>query len=172
MKLALVLLIYSVLMIQEVRAETFVGPTSLEEKVLKDADFMGPTQLKNVTAESLSVMGPLTGKNIICKTLDVMGPVEVTHLKVEGDASIMGPLTAKQSYFESLSIWGDETLLEDVEVKNISIKKDKDKSQVLRLKGTSIVKGNITFESGQGIIEQGPDIKIQGEIKGAIVEKK
>ena len=172
MKLTFALMIYSILMFQDIRAETYMGPTSLEEKVLKDADFMGPTQLKDVTAESLSVMGSLTGKNIICKMLDVMGPVEVMHLKVEGEASIMGPLTANQSKFENLSIVADEIILEDVEVNNISIKQEKTKKQVLQLKGSTLVKGNITFESGKGIIEQDPGVKIQGKIKGAIVEKK
>ena len=206
MKLALVLMTYSLFMLHEIRAETYTGETSLEEKVLKDANFMGPTQLKEVIAESLSVMGPFefsnvmveknttiegpvlnsengkfdslnikgpfTAKNIICKTFKVIGPVDVTHLKVEGDTSIMGSLKANQSQFENMSISADEIFLKDVDVKDIFIKKNMDKKQVLQLKGKTLVKGNIAFESGQGIVELDSAAKVQGEIKGARVEKK
>jgi hypothetical protein len=52
------------------------------------------------------------------------------------------------------------------------VKKNQGKKRVLHLKGKTVVVGNITFESGDGTVEQGSGVKTQGEIKGATVEKK
>ncbi len=48
----------------------------------------------------------------------------------------------------------------------------KNKQQVLHLLGKTTVKGNVIFESGEGVIEQGPGAKIEGKITGATVHKR
>ena len=95
----------------------------------------------------------------------------MADLQVSGAAIIIGPLTAEKSTFQNLIITADKIILEDSKIKDIVVKKNEDKKQVLDLKGKTIVAGNITFESGKGVVKQGPEVKIQGEIKGATVEK-
>jgi hypothetical protein len=115
-------------------------------------------------------------KNIVCSKLEVTGPVDVTDLQVSGDTTIIGPLKAGKSTFQNLTVTADKIVLEDVKIKDILVKKNQEekqeKKQVLELKGETIVGGNIIFESGKGVVEQGSEVKIQGEIKGATVEKK
>jgi len=41
---------------------------------------------------------------------------------------------------------------------------------VLHLGGKTVVKGDIRFESENGVIEKGHDVKIQGKVKGAEVK--
>jgi len=144
-------------------------------KVESSTEITGPTtKSENGTAGSLNIIGPSTAENIICKKFEVVGPVEETKLTVSGETDIAGSLKAEESTFEDLTLLTNESSLKDVKVKNISIKKndkDKEKKQILRLQGSTFIKGNIIFESGKGIVELGPDVKIQGTIKGATVEE-
>lgn len=205
MKKILPLLFCTPCILQEIQAQSFMGPTTLEKQNLKEASFIGPTDLKEITAKSLSVMGPLhfnhlkvekateivgpisnsefgafdsltiTGpfvaKNVTCSKLEVTGPVDVTDLQISGATTIIGPLRAVKSTFQNITITSDQVTLEDSKTKDIVVEKNEDKKQVLHLKGKTIVEGNITFESGKGTIKQGAEVKIQGEIKGATVEK-
>jgi hypothetical protein len=170
---------------------SFVGPTVLKEvtanslsvigpfefydlKVTKETNITGPTvESEKGTFRFLKIIGTFTAKNITCTKLEIIGPVDVTDLKVSEETDIVGPLKATQSTFQKLSVMADKISLDDVAVDDITIQKNKNhqKAQVLQLKGKTIVKGNITFESGEGIVEQDQDVKIQGEIKGAIVQQ-
>lgn len=80
-------------------------------------------------------------------------------------------MKAVKSTFHNITITSDQVTLEDSKIKDIVVEKSDDRKQVLHLKGKTIVEGNITFESGKGTVKQGSEVKIQGEIKGATVEK-
>lgn len=156
--------------------------------VPKDANFLGPvTKSEKGIFGSLAIVGEFEATDITCKKLDAAGAVTVTGLTVSGEANIAGSLTLKapkdpkmaQNKLKNLTIAADEISLEDTEVDGaIVVKKLSSwlggaKKQVLRLLGKTTVKGTITFESGAGTIEKGPDVKIEGKITGAtIVEKK
>lgn len=175
---------------QALQEASFVGPTELNSITAKSLSVMGPLQFNHLEVEkdivilgpvtnsehgvfgSLEITGPFNAKNIVCSKLDATGPVDVTDLTVSGEATMTGPLKARKSTFQNLTIWADEISLEDVKTNDILVKKDEKKKQVLHLKGKTVVTGNITFESRNGMVEQGPDVKIQGAIKGATVEKK
>jgi hypothetical protein len=175
---------------QHLREASFMGPTQLKEITAKSISVMGPFQFNHLEVEkdtviegpvansehgvfdSLEITGPLVAKNVACSKLDATGPVDVTELSVSGEATITGPLKASKSTFQNLTIWADEISLEDIKIKDILVKNNKGKKQVLHLKGKTVVTGNIIFESGKGTVEQGSEVNVQGEIKGATVEKK
>jgi hypothetical protein len=160
--------------------------------VEQDADVAGPiTKSENGTFANLSVLGTFEASDIICKNLDIAGAVTATGLTVTGETSIVGSLNLKApkdsskfpNNLHSLDISAETISLEDTNIErdivvHTSLKNKafkwlgKEKKQVLHLLGKTNVKGNITFESGVGIIEQGPDAKIEGKVIGATVEKK
>jgi hypothetical protein len=123
-------------------------------------------------SEGTDIIGSLEVKKGELQELKVKGAVEVVDLTVKGKTDITGSLDAKKSQFQNLEIKSDEISLDDVQVNDIIVKGNKDKEQVLQLKGKTVVNGNITFDSGKGIIEQGAAVKIHGEIKGGTVSKK
>lgn len=147
---------------------------------------LGKFEATDVTCKNLAVAGPVTAKNITCKQLEVAGPVTVTGLTVTGETSIAGPLTLKapkdpkmsQNKLQNLTVSAEKIALDTTDVQgDIQVKQargwlGRDKKQVLQLKGKTTVKGNITFESGKGEIEQGPDVKVKGKITGATVKTK
>lgn len=182
--------------LKEITAKSLsvMGPLHFNNlKVEKNTEIFGPVaNSDHGVFDSLFITGPFMAKNIACSKLEVTGPVDVTDLQVSGDATIIGPLKAGKSTFQNLTLTGplkaekstfqdltitaDKIVLEDVKTKDILVKKNQEerqeKKQVLHLNGKTIVEGNIIFESGKGIVEQGSEVKIQGEIKGATVEKK
>ena len=155
--------------------------------VEKETSIAGPiTKSEKGRFGNLAVVGELDATDITTKKIDVAGAVTVTGLTVTGDANIAGTLTLKapkdpkiaKNKFQNLNIAAEEISLEDTGVEGKIVVKQPstftggDKKQVLRLLGNTTVKGDVTFESGKGIIEQGPDAIIEGKITGATIEKK
>lgn len=160
--------------------------------VEQDADIAGPvTKSENGTFADLSVLGRLEASDIICKNLDVAGTVHASGLTVNGKTSIMGSLVLKApkdpqkfpNKLQQIDISAEKISLEDTDVEgdivvHTSLKNKafgwlgRDEKQVLHLTGKTTIKGNVSFESGEGIIKQGPEAKIEGNITGAKVEKK
>ncbi len=167
-----------------------MGPVSGSDKgTFGSLKVAGPFEGKNITSTKFEVKGPVevteltvNGKADIAgplmaqqshfQDLKVKGPVEVDNITVKGETNIIGPLDAKKSHFQNLEIKGDDVSLDDVDVKDIVIKGRTSNEQVLQLKGKTIVSGTITFDSGRGVVEQGKEVKIQGEVKGGTVNKK
>ena len=164
--------------LRKVTAESLsvMGPLEFHDlRVTGDAEIKGPvTNSESGTFGLLKITGPFIANDVACEQLDVEGPVNVSGLRVSDETNIVGPLEVRQSQFQGLNILADEISLEDVDVNDINVDwvKAKHERQVLRLKGNTIVMGNIVFKSGKGIIKQGPNVKIRGEITGATVEKK
>jgi hypothetical protein len=155
--------------------------------VTKGTSIAGPIKKsENGKFGSLSIVGEFEATNVTCEKLDAAGSVSLTGLTVSGNANIAGALTLKASKdpktvpnkLQNLNIAAEEISLEDTVVEgNIVVKKPSSwlggaKKQILRLLGKTTIKGAITFESGTGTIEQGPDAKIEGKVTGVNVEKK
>ncbi len=166
----------------------FTGPTYLSNVTADSLVVTGPFEFHNLTVTNdatiqgpianseegnfgrLEVTGPLMATNIHCKVLAVIGPAHVSKIQVRDNTSILGPLVAKESTFQDLSGLGDRIVLENVEVRNIFIQKNskKDEPQILDLLDKTLVKGNISFESGKGIVNRAPFARVTGKIRGAI----
>ncbi|MBA3813116.1 MAG: hypothetical protein H0X26_01275 [Alphaproteobacteria bacterium] len=155
--------------------------------VTKETNIAGPIK-KSEKGKfgSLNIVGEFEAADVTCTKLDAAGSVSVAGLTVSGDANIAGSLTLKASKdpnktsnnLKNLTIAAAEISLEDTIVEgNILVKKTSewvggDKKQVLKLLGKTTVKGTISFEAGNGTLEQSGDVKIEGKVTGATVEKK
>lgn len=176
----------------EKTTEIFGPVTNSDHGVFNSLIITGPFAAKNIACSKLEVTGPVNvtdfqvsgeatiigslkvGKSTF-QNLTVTGPSKVEKSTFQ-NLTITGPLKAEKSTIQNLTITADKIVLEDVKIKDIIVKKNQEekqeKKQVLDLKGETIVEGNITFESGKGVVEQGSEVKIQGKIKGATLEKK
>lgn len=152
-----------------------VGPFSFQNlKIQKKAEIVGETiNSQNGEFEVINVTGPFFATDVKCDEFNVVGFVQVSRLYVLKYARIVGYLSAYESSFNDMEITSNEIRLEDTELNNLIVKKneyDKQKKEVVYLKGHTVVRGDIIFESGKGIVKQDPASKVNGRIIGAILE--
>lgn len=111
------------------------------------------------------IHGPFEGTKINSESLHVDGPTALEDFKIKGNVKINGPLKAKVGSFKNIDSVQTPVALYDVKVNNINVPKDsrmnKDdnadndgyaKNNEIKLAGKTIVSGDITFESGNGIV--------------------
>ena len=136
------------------------------EKFIINGSFAG----KNIQATNGEVSGSLTcEKTNIDNDLEVNGSLKATETKVSGKTKVDGNLDASRSSFSDIEISSWQCTLRNSKAKNIFIKKTKDKSQRIYLKGKTIIEGNITFESGNGKVIFSNEAKVKGKVQGASV---
>ncbi len=164
------------------------GPANLRNVKADSLSVMGPTQFTHLTVTGateltgpvnsseqgtfgqLKVTGPLDVKQITANTLSVTGPVKIKESTITGDTEVVGPLSAEKSKFGDITVTADTVTLTDADVHNIIVKNDHGQKQTLYLKKAS-VSGNITFESGRGLVVKSKDSDIKGDVKGATLQK-
>lgn len=160
--------------------------TKSKQGTFDELSVAGKFEATDVTCKNLEVAGPVKATNLTCKKVEVAGSAVITGLHVDGHVSIAGPLTLKspkgpkaaQNKIKDLNITAEKVSIENTHIEgNIHVYKTRNwlgraKMQTLQLKGKTTVSGNITFESGKGGIEQGPDVKVKGKITGATVKIK
>ena len=120
---------------------------------------------------TLDIRGGLVGKNFEANVLKVVGPVDLERITVRDKTDIQGPLKAKNTNLQDLVVQASYITLHNVNVRNIVVRQNETKQQVLRLKGKTTVHGNIIFDSGTGHVRQGWQSKIEGDVTGATVGK-
>ena len=137
--------------------------------VAQNAEINGPLKGNKGKFGDLTVHGPVEVTYVICNKLNVTGPVTASYLEVLDEAVIYGTLTADNSKLHNLTIETENFTLDAVRVDNIVVKSSSaSKEQTLILKGKTIISGDITFESGKGIVSvQGSEVQIKGHVKGA-----
>lgn len=162
----------------DIKAQTLNihGPFDFKKiDVTKSSDVSGPMRGEEGHFANLSVTGSLEAEKITTETLSVIGPATLKYFTVKGHADIKGPLVSQKGHLQDVTYMSKGDLT-DTTVKNIVVKHnnahaDKHEKDVLELKGTTAVTGDITFESGQGeIITEGKDISISGKIKGGVLK--
>lgn len=148
-------LIAAVAVISPLYAESVYGALVLADATKKDLSIYGAATLTNVTAESLNIYGALTASN----------------LTVSGKTNIFGVITAVNSTFNDLELASDDSVLTNSKTNKINVIADKDTTQKLTLKGTTVISGDVVFESGKGEVHTEKDVVIKGQVKGAVVVK-
>lgn len=167
------------------------GPSSLSNTSYHNLTGNGPLKLTHITVEhNLEVNGPLTGSKIQTAFLKVNGPVKVLSLNVEKavirgaanlkDANvkngftIYGFLSAQGSAFKKpIHAFSSEIRLKDSQVQSIVLEKDNassNESPRIHLLGTTHVFGDIEFKGKKGIVEAGPNAKVNGKIINGILQ--
>jgi hypothetical protein len=128
-----------------------------ELKIKGKTEVSGPCNGEEGEFTNIVVHGPVEVSKIKAESLDVDGPVTIEDFKIKGDVNINGPLKAKNGSFNDLNTVHTPVQLYSVTVNNINVKKDRghnksDNANEIKLAGNTVVSGNITFESGDGIV--------------------
>lgn len=158
-----------------VKADTLEvsGPLDFESlEVVGEAKVNGPVKGDKGKFGQLTVKGPLYVDLVVCEDLSVEGKVIVTSLVVNNSAEIEGELDATHSKFKSLIVDAEKITLDDVIAESIFVSKSEN-NQLLILKGRTEIYGDVTFESGNGVIDiQSPNVYIRGAMVGAQQKEK
>ena len=177
MKTVLCLFLFSALF-----GEVIEGPKDYSLKFFDDLEVNGATKLRLVKAKSLTIHGPLefhsldvsgpaqindsiTGEkgkfgsltvqgavdvnHVMTENLSVKGPVRASYLMITNTAEIDGHANLDHGQFKTLKLKGDDIVLDEVTAETIIIQK----GNTIVIKGASNISGDITFESGNGIVK-------------------
>lgn len=142
------------------------GPLDfIKLKVKGKTEILGPCRGVDGEFGDLIIHGPLDGTKMSAENLRVDGAVALEDFDIKGKVNINGPLKAKVGRFKDINTVNTPVALYDVSVNNIHVKKDSGKisndpennegygkNNEIKLAGKTIVHGNITFESGDGIV--------------------
>lgn len=155
-------------------------------------DVSGSAQGNDLKCRNLDVSGGIKAQNIECNTLEVSGGAKLENV-LASDGTLSGSVDIKKSQFNNLNLATSAMYLEDVIVNNIIVEEGQDvvqdirfnkrgnmrissspqkQGQVLYLKGSTTVSGDVTFRSGKGtvVLEGGAQINgkvVGGEIQGS-----
>jgi|GEM_PF-3200498 len=137
----------------------------------KKFNIIGPMKSKNINCDKFSAIGTIELQRLTVKQdMDIIGSLYITDFNIGRNIKIIGLLEATNGTIKDLEVTSSDITLQDVNINNIIINVNKGKQQTLYLKGKSLVKGNINFISGKGLIVKGSDVQIKGEITGAIIK--
>lgn len=174
------------------------GSSNLKQQVYDSLEVNGALKFKDLTIkESLIINGKIQGKNLKCRNITSNGSFDVDgfqaqnvktngsfkgmNIEITGKSEFNGALEITNGKLHNIQVVNTLSTLVDTNVSgNISIKKiDKgfgvrpstSSVQVLELKGSSLVTGDVIFEE-EGTVYLFDKSKVQGKIVNAkIIEK-
>lgn len=140
----------------------------------------------------MEVNGPLSGSKIQTLFLEVNGPVKALNLNVgkgvirgvaylkdahvKNELTVYGFLSAQESTFKKpILVFSSEIRLKDCQVQAIVLEKDhlsSNKSPRIHLIGATQVFRDIEFKGKKGIVEAGPDVRVDGKVINGILQDK
>lgn len=162
------------------------GPLEfIKLKINGKTEVNGPSRGNDGEFGALVVHGPFEVTKFVADSLSVDGPVALEDFKITGNVSINGPLKAKVGSFNDINTVNTPVALYDVNVNNITVKKDSGKisndavnnegygkNNEVKLAGKTVVSGNITFESGDGIVYiRDKTAQLKGKVIGGKVKQ-
>ncbi len=139
----------------------------------KDTIVNGNIDAKSSSFNDLTINGGVKFKDVSTAGKAVInGKVELDHSKFDNTLNVNGHLSAKDSNFAKMvTMKSTDAEFENCNLQDITVQKSStDPVQTIKLKGTK-VSGNITFESGKGVVEQDATSTIEGKVKGGTVQK-
>ena len=152
---------------------TINGSAKLKDQSFKNLTVNGSAKIKDVTvSESTIVNGSAQLKDTYLGLLTVNGSADLKDVVVKETVAINGSGNFKDCKLNDLKLRGSQFDFKDtlvrgnIHVKTIGIMTSK--RQLIVLKDT-VVSRDITFDSGNGIIELEGESKITGKVIGGIV---
>lgn len=131
----------------------------------------GPVTFNGNTFDGqLTIYGTLDANEISAQATTVYGTADIKNSTITGPVVVQGFLKAHKSTFnDAIKVYGT-TELDDCVVQNILVKKTEGQPSEITLTGDCVVKGSITFESGQGVVHAKGSPQILGRIKGGVLD--
>ena len=139
------------------------SPVFSAEQNLSSPSISPEVTIKNIEDtnkdfETIDAVGPVSLTSCtVKKDLIVNGPVYLESSKVYGNTTINGSLIAKSSRFQNIDITGSSLTIENSDASDIIIHKTGNDSDhtIVHIKGTTHIRGNITFEGkGEAIVDK------------------
>lgn len=142
--------------------------TVLGKEVVSNLSTNGNVMLDGTTiTDSLKVIGSLKAQHATIGQLEVVGHTALKEVVIKGDATLEGSVKIAHSEFEgALKITSPQIFLADSVLNSLVVGKSETGSETIYMSNT-VIKGPVTFESGNGKILKKSGSKIIGEIKGA-----
>ena len=169
------------------------GTVDIGSETYPTLSLNGSARLEGTTVEDkLTVNGDLRANKTSLGSAVIHGSGIIDHSTVRGDLSVQGTIDVKNSQLRSahiqgttklrntavshhLAVTGEKVSLVNSTVQSLLVRaldgSQKDGEQVVKLKGSTEIQGDITFEGGHGIIVLGPRAKIHGKIHGGTVHQ-
>lgn len=144
--------------------------TECGEGKISQLDVAGKATLRGTTVlGNTHIAGILKATNATLKDLELAGKAKLVASQVHGNARISGYLLACKSHFTNkLIISSDHTRIENSTLPSITIQPGS-RDQVLYLANNSLVKGDVTFDSGRGMVLMDQTSQISGNVKGGYI---
>lgn len=142
-------------------------------KVTGSAIINGRFQALNSQFNELTINGQSEMKaSEALGNTSINGALKVTDSKFGGSLVLNGLLEAKDSEFlKPVTITSTKIDFINCKVQSLLIKTTKeDQQQILTLQDTTI-NGDVTFESGNGLVKMNKNSKISGKVNGAKVDQ-
>jgi cytoskeletal protein CcmA (bactofilin family) len=130
------------------------GNMTVGKVTLQCLKVIGTAKFEGTTLEgALNLTGPLEAKSTHFSSLKIMGNAILTDSTVTGIVKITGGLDAKNTIFlDKIVINGKSALFSHSTLKDIDIIAKARQKASITLEDESIVNGNITFTTGNGIV--------------------
>lgn len=148
-----------------------LGPiTECGEGKLSHLDVAGKVTLRGTNVlGNTHIAGILKASNATLNDLELAGKVKLVASQVQGAARISGLLVSCNSNFShKLNVSSDYTRLEKTTLPAIRISAG-GHEQVLYLANNSFIKGDVTFESGHGMVLVDQTSQVVGRVKGGYI---
>lgn len=148
------------------------GSLNLANSIVEDEIIVnGAASLENVQARKVKVNGALYAyKIVISDSLQVSGGFDGDEVIDHGILKVKGGIKCKNSSFNVVEIESDKCVLQHTQAKSISFKNVKHQ-QILQLENYTIVEGDVTFGSSEGIVKVDSTSKVLGKIVGGNLER-
>lgn len=153
--------------LNKIKAESLSinGPLNFNQLRVIDGEskISGPTSGEDGEFKDLVIHGSFWGTRLKIENLHVDGEVTIEDFKISGNVDVNGPLKAKNGSFNNINSVQIPVALYNVNVNNINVKKKNSSdnnrdtetnnpNNEVKLAGNTIVSGDITFESGNGVV--------------------
>lgn len=142
-------------------------------KVTETLTINGKIQGEKLDTNKLVLNGMLEGKKIIIRDgATINGGIDAEQLDIHGylTINVSGGFKARKSNFEKIKVSAKKIEFNEVILDSIEFDKN-DKKPELYLTEGSLVKGDIIFKSGDGIVYKSADSKIEGKVKGGSLKE-
>ncbi len=139
------------------------GYLTYGKEVFKSLQINGYVTLNGTTVlELLQVNGSATATKAKLGEVQVNGQALFSHCTVKDKCTVRGSISAFSSTFENpILLTTDHSVFDSCSVMSVNVLKGKDNiTQTIDLKGKTKVMGQISFESGSGQVNAGPDCQI------------
>jgi hypothetical protein len=140
---------------------------------LDELDVAGKATLNETTVTGdTHIAGMLNAKNANLNTLNIAGKATFFTSHVRGAAKISGLLAScNTSFNKKITISSDKAYFDHSEANEIEVNPGGD-TQVVYLGNNTLVKGNISFSSGHGLVVIDSTSRVIGRVIGGDISQK